>query len=85
MILMGKRRLQSVAHTVAIKNILENCQKHVEDSMFTIPICQFKDLHIPLVMILTGKWSAQKAIQYLKELRSNGFVVNADYAPFFYE
>ena len=54
----------------------------IERHMFEWPLGQFRDIHIPLMMLLQGKWGAEKAIQFLKELRENGFVENKKYNLF---
>ena len=46
----------------------------LERHMFEWPLGQFRDIHIPLMMLLQGKWGTETAIQFLKELRENGFV-----------
>ena len=50
--------------------------------MFEWPLGQFRDIHIPLMMLLQGKWGTEKAILFLKELRENGFVENKKYNLF---
>ena len=54
----------------------------IERHMFEWPLGQFRDIHIPLMMLLQGKWGTEKAIQFLKELRENGFVENKKYNLF---
>ena len=39
-------------------------------------------IHIPLMMLLQGKWGAETAIRFIKELRENGFVENEKYDLF---
>ena len=50
--------------------------------MFEWPLGQFRDIHIPLMMLLQGKWGAETAIRFIKELRENGFVENEKYDLF---
>lgn len=54
----------------------------LERHMFEWPLGQFRDIHIPLMMLLQGKWGTETAIQFLKELRENGFVENKKYNLF---
>ena len=54
----------------------------IERHMFEWPLGQFRDIHIPLMMLLQGKWGTETAIQFLKELRENGFVENKKYYLF---
>ena len=41
----------------------------LERHMFEWPLGQFRDIHIPLMMLLQGKWGAETAIRFIKELR----------------
>lgn len=54
----------------------------LEQHMFEWPLGQFRDIHIPLMMLLQGKWGAETAIRFIKELRENGFVENEKYDLF---
>ena len=54
----------------------------LERHMFEWPLGQFRDIHIPLMMLLQGKWGAETAIRFIKELRENGFVENEKYDLF---
>ena len=56
--------------------------KLIERHMFEWPLGQFRDIHIPLMMLLQGKWGTEKAIQFINELRENGFVENEKYDLF---
>lgn len=54
----------------------------LEKYMFEIPLNQYRDIHIPLMMLLSEQWEADKAIRFLKELRKDGFVENSRYELF---
>lgn len=54
----------------------------LERHMFEWPLGQFRDIHIPLMMLLQGKWGAETAIRFIKELGENGFVENEKYDLF---
>lgn len=54
----------------------------LERHMFEWPLGQFRDIHISLMMLLQGKWGAETAIRFIKELRENGFVENEKYDLF---
>ena len=55
-------------------------EERFEEEM--LPLGQFRDIHIPLMMLLQGKWGAETAIRFIKELRENGFVENEKYDLF---
>lgn len=54
----------------------------LEKYMFEMPLNQYRDIHIPLMMLLSEQWEADKAIRFLKELREDGFVENSRYELF---
>ena len=64
---------------VLTKEIVEKCEDEVARQLFDIPYSNFRDLHIPLIMLKTEIWQSGTAIKYLMELREKGYVDNSDY------
>lgn len=53
--------------------------KELEQQLFDKPFSHFKDCLTPLMQLKDGKWTVQKAIEYLDELREEGYVDNSEY------
>ena len=53
--------------------------EELEKQLFDKPFAHFRDCLTPLEQLKDNKWSAEDAVSYLKELRTNGFVDNAEY------
>lgn len=47
--------------------------------LFDVPISHFLDAQIPLMKLAAEEWDSSKAIQFLQELRENGYVDNSSY------
>lgn len=47
--------------------------------LFDVPISHFFDAQIPLMKLAAEEWDSSKAIQFLRELRENGYVHNSSY------
>lgn len=54
-------------------------KEEVRKQIFEHPLAHFTDLVIPLYMLESEKWKADKAIQFLTELRENGYVDHKNY------
>ena len=68
------------AYEIVMKEeIIENCTEEAARLLFDIPYSNFKDFHAPLIMLSKGVWKSDMAVSYIKELRTNGYVDNADY------
>lgn len=61
-----------------VDEVVDN-KKEAGYQLFDLPIAHFNDLITPLYMLRMRKWKASLAIQYIDELRTNGFVNNDDY------
>lgn len=59
--------------------MLKNSAKEIAVQIFDVPLAHFRDLHIPLVMLAEGGWAPDVALQYLRQLRRDGYVDNRDY------
>lgn len=51
----------------------------LEQQLFDKPFSHFRDCLTPLLQLKDGKWSADKAIQYIDELRTESYVDNSEY------
>lgn len=51
----------------------------LEQQLFDKPFSHFKDCLTPLLQLKDGKWTVQKSIKYLDELREEGYVDNSEY------
>ena len=51
----------------------------LEQQLFDLPFSHFRDCLTPLMQLKDGKWTIEKAIQYLDELRTEGYVDNSSY------
>lgn len=51
----------------------------LEQQLFDLPFSHFKDCLTPLMQLKDGNWPIETAIQYLDELRTEGFVDNSEY------
>ena len=64
---------------VLTKEMIEKCEAEAARLFFDVPYSSYQDFHIPLSMLKKGVWRSDTAIQYIRELRSKGFVDNSDY------
>ena len=64
---------------VLTKEIVEKCEDEVARQLFDIPYSNFRDLHIPLIMLKTEIWQSGTAIKYLMKMREKGYIDNSDY------
>lgn len=51
----------------------------LEQQLFDKPFSQFKDCLTLLLQLKAEKWSVDKAIHYIDELRTEGFVDDSEY------
>ena len=51
----------------------------LEQQLFDLPFSHFKDCLTPLMQLKDKNWPIETAIQYLDELRTEGFVDNSEY------
>ena len=51
----------------------------LEQQIFDNPFSHFRDCLTPLLQLKEGKWSVDKAIQYIDKLRTEGFIDNSEY------
>lgn len=51
----------------------------LEQQLFDKPFSHFSDCLTSLMQLKDGKWPVQKAIQYIDELRTEGYVDNSEY------
>ena len=51
----------------------------LEQQLFDLPFSHFSDCLTPLMQLKDGNWTVEKAIRYLDELRTEGFVDNSEY------
>lgn len=56
-----------------------NNLSELEQQLFDKPFSHFKDCLTPLLQLKEGKWTVQKSIKYLDELREVGYIENSDY------
>lgn len=61
------------------EHLIEHYTEESGKQLFDIPLTHFTDCHIPLMMLAKNTWKADVAIEYLKELRENGYVDNQRY------
>lgn len=61
------------------EHLIEHYTEESGKQLFDIPLSHFIDCHIPLMMLAKNIWKADVAIEYLKELRENGYVDNQRY------
>ncbi len=61
------------------EHLIEHYTEESGNQLFDIPLTHFIDCHIPLIMLAKNTWKADVAIDYLKELRKNGYVDNQRY------
>ncbi len=59
--------------------LIEHSIEEAGKQLFDIPLVHFMDCHIPLMMLAGNVWKADVAIDYLRELRGNGYVDNRRY------
>lgn len=64
---------------VLSKEMIEKCEEEAARLLFDVPLLNYKDLHISLIMLKNGKWQSDTAIKYIKEMRTKGSVDNVDY------
>lgn len=64
---------------ILMEELIEHHASEIEKQLFDTPYSNFKDLHIPLVMLAGNVWKADMAISYLTELREKGYVDNSVY------
>lgn len=81
---LGRFWVDEESFDLAYELILEEylIEHYTEESgkqLFDIPLSHFRDCHIPLIMLAKNTWKANVAIDYLKELRGNGYVENQRY------
>lgn len=62
-----------------LPEILLDDEKELENQLFDKPFSHFKDCLSPLMKMKDGEWNAEYAIEYLSELRENGYVDNREY------
>lgn len=58
---------------------LLNNGKELERQLFDIPFAHFKDCLTPLMKMKDGEWDSKWAIEYLVQLREEGYVDNREY------
>lgn len=51
----------------------------LEQQLFDKPFSHFRDILTPLIQLKDRKWTADKAIKYINELRTEGFIDNLEY------
>ena len=51
----------------------------LEQQLFDKPFSHFRDCLTPLLQLKDRKWPVEKAIEYINELRTEGFVDNSKY------
>ncbi len=59
--------------------LIEHYTKEIGKQLFDLPLAHFTDCHIPLLMLAKNTWKADIAMNYLKELRENGYIDNQRY------
>lgn len=64
---------------VLTEEIIEKCEEEAACLLFDVALSSYHDFQIPLIMLKSGIWRADTAIQYIKELRIKGVVDNSDY------
>ena len=74
-----EERYDFVYEVILKENFFRNCMDDAAKQMFDIPYAHFRDLQIPLMMMMINKWKSDLAIQYIRELREKGYVNNEDY------
>ena len=62
-----------------LPELLTSYLDELEQQLFDLPFAHFKDCLTPLMQLKEGKWTVEKAIQYLDELRTEGYVDNSEY------
>ena len=62
-----------------LPELLINHLDELEQQLFDLPFSHFRDCLTPLMQLKDGKWTIEKAIQYLDELRTEGYVDNSSY------
>ena len=62
-----------------LPEFLINHLDELEQQLFDLPFSHFRDCLTPLMQLKDGKWTIEKAIQYLDELRTEGYVDNSSY------
>ena len=53
--------------------------EELEQQLFDKPFSHFRDCLTPLLQLKDGKWTVDKAIKYINELRTEGFIDNSEY------
>ena len=53
--------------------------EELEQQLFDKPFSHFRDCLTPLLQLKDGKWTVDKAIKYINELRTEGFIDNLEY------
>lgn len=66
-------------YEVCLPSFFVNYPAELELELFDKPFSHFRDCLTPLLQLKDSKWSVEKAIQYLNELRTRGFVDNIEY------
>lgn len=59
--------------------LLDEHEKELEQQLFDKPFAHFRDCLTPLIKMKDGEWDSQYAIQFLTELRQQGYVDNREY------
>lgn len=66
-------------YEVCLPGFFVNYPAELEQQLFDKPFSHFRDCLTPLLQLKDSKWSAEKAIRYIDELRTKGFVDNSEY------
>ena len=53
--------------------------EELEQQLFDKPFSHFRDCLTPLLQLKDGKWTVDKAIKYINELRTEGFIDKSEY------
>ena len=64
---------------VLTEEIIEKCEEEATSLLFDVVLSSYHDFQIPLIMLKSGIWRADTAIQYIKELRIKGVVDHSEY------
>ena len=59
--------------------LLDGKEKELEQQLFDKPFAHFRDCLTPLMKLKEGEWDSRYAIQFLTELREQGYVDNREY------
>ena len=64
---------------ISVMSVMIDHLEELEQQLFDKPFSHFRDCLTRLLQLKDGKWTVDKAIKYINELRTEGFIDNSEY------